>query len=159
MKWADVLQDKSLQDLPYKIETNQYGQIVMSPASNQHARMQMRLALIMAAMRTDGEPIAECSIETSDGVKVPDVAWMSRAFLALNRDQVVYPTAPEICVEMISPSNSAGEIRRKTALYFEQGAGEVWTCDLTGAVRFFAADGEKSQSTLFPKYPAQIDVE
>ncbi len=33
MKWQDVLLDKTLQDLPYKIELNEYGKIEMSPAS------------------------------------------------------------------------------------------------------------------------------
>ena len=32
MKWQEVLEDKSLQDLTYKIELNRWGQIVMSPA-------------------------------------------------------------------------------------------------------------------------------
>ena len=30
MQWAEVLQDPSLQDLPYKIELNEWGQVVMS---------------------------------------------------------------------------------------------------------------------------------
>ena len=31
--WDDILADRSLRDLPYKIETNRYHQIIMSPAS------------------------------------------------------------------------------------------------------------------------------
>ena len=31
MQWQDVLADKSLQDLPYKIELNEKGNIEMSP--------------------------------------------------------------------------------------------------------------------------------
>ena len=30
MQWAEVLRDPSLQDLPYKIELNEWGQVVMS---------------------------------------------------------------------------------------------------------------------------------
>lgn len=29
--WETILADRSLQDLPYKIETNRYGKIIMSP--------------------------------------------------------------------------------------------------------------------------------
>ncbi len=36
MQWSEVLEDKSLRDLPFKIETNRYGQIVMTPVSNEH---------------------------------------------------------------------------------------------------------------------------
>ena len=31
MQWQDICDDKLLQDLPYKVELNQWGQIVMSP--------------------------------------------------------------------------------------------------------------------------------
>ncbi|OKH17440.1 hypothetical protein NIES208_09500 [[Limnothrix rosea] IAM M-220] len=31
MEWQDICDDKLLQDLSYKVELNQWGQIVMSP--------------------------------------------------------------------------------------------------------------------------------
>ena len=34
MKWSEILEDKTLEDLPYKIEQDQWGNIVMRPASN-----------------------------------------------------------------------------------------------------------------------------
>mgnify|MGYP001313879954 CR=1 FL=1 len=37
--------------------------------------------------------------------------------------------APEICLEILSPSNSIVEMEMKRALYFEAGAREVWECD------------------------------
>ena len=44
MKWQDVLSDKTLQDLPYKIELNEYGKIEMSPASFIHSLLQGEIA-------------------------------------------------------------------------------------------------------------------
>ncbi|WP_428353136.1 hypothetical protein [Methyloprofundus sp.] len=44
MKWQDVLSDKTLQDLPYKIELNEYGKIEMSPASFIHSLLQGEVA-------------------------------------------------------------------------------------------------------------------
>ena len=44
--------------------------------------------------------------------------------------------APEICVEVLSPSNSEPEMNEKRALYFEAGAHEVWICDLDGKMEF-----------------------
>ena len=35
MNWIEVCQNKALQDLPFKIELNEWGQITMTPASNQ----------------------------------------------------------------------------------------------------------------------------
>jgi hypothetical protein len=40
MNWQEVCEDKSLIDLPYKIELNRWGQIVMSPADYQHSSFQ-----------------------------------------------------------------------------------------------------------------------
>ena len=37
MQWQEVVNDPSLQDLPYNIEMNEYGKIIMSPASNKHS--------------------------------------------------------------------------------------------------------------------------
>jgi hypothetical protein len=31
MQWAEVVEDPNLKDLPYKIELNEYGQIIMTP--------------------------------------------------------------------------------------------------------------------------------
>ena len=44
MQWQDVLADKSLRDLPYKIELNEYGHIEMSPTSYTHSYLQGTLA-------------------------------------------------------------------------------------------------------------------
>ena len=33
LTWEDIIADRSLRDLPYKIETNRYNKIMMSPAS------------------------------------------------------------------------------------------------------------------------------
>jgi len=52
MQWSDVLNDKSLSNLPYKIELNEYGQIVMSPASNQHGFLQVEIAFFYAATKS-----------------------------------------------------------------------------------------------------------
>ena len=40
MTWDEICDDPALQDLPYKIETNQYGQIIMSPAKGWHSERQ-----------------------------------------------------------------------------------------------------------------------
>ena len=37
LRWAEVMRDPTLQDLPYKIELNVRGKIEMSPAWKLHA--------------------------------------------------------------------------------------------------------------------------
>ena len=65
--------------------------------------------------------------------------------------------APEICVEVISPSNTASEIEEKKQLYFEAGAKEVWLCDDDGTMRFFLPGSLVPASLLCPDFPVRID--
>ena len=80
MKWSEVIEDKTLQDLPYKIELNEWGNIVMTPASNRHGFIQARIATELNQQGDSGEAFVESSIETSKGVKVADVIWGSSRF-------------------------------------------------------------------------------
>ncbi|MBF0627281.1 MAG: Uma2 family endonuclease [Magnetococcales bacterium] len=148
MQWAEVLQDPSLQDLPYKIELNEWGQLLMSPASNRHARFQGQIMTLLARQMEDGSILTECSIDTEAGVKVPDVAWGSDSFMQQYGDQTPFPMAPELCIEVISPSNSERQMQWKMALYFARGAKECWLVSETGTVRIFTSHGEQIGSSL-----------
>jgi len=126
MEWLDVIENPLLQNLPFKIELNKFGKLLMSPASNDHGRVQSRLAAMLLNKLPKGEVITECSIQTSDGVKVADVAWLSEVFVSEFGFVTPYPKAPEICIEIVSPSNSKVEIQDKVDLYLAKGAQEVW---------------------------------
>ena len=159
MEWADILADPSLQDLPYKIETNHRGQIVMSPASNKHGDWQGIILSLLNQNLKEGRALVECSIQTPIGVKVPDVAWRSRAFLDAHSNEDPYSKAPEICVEVLSPSNTDAEIEEKRQTYFDCGANEVWLCDEQGKVRFFSPAGDIAASGIAPKFPNQLHLD
>jgi len=148
MQWADVLADPALQDLPYKIELNQYGQIVMSPASNRHGRIQGLLAGLLRDWLPGGSIVTECSVETPLGVKVADIAWASATFTARYGDRTPLPAAPDICVEILSPSNSAAAMAEKVGLFLSAGAQEVWLVRDDGSIRFHRADGEHAESAF-----------
>jgi len=156
LQWADVLKDKSLQNLPYKIELDAKGRIVMTPASNQHARYQAKIVGLLIRLARGGETLSECSIDTLTGVKVADVAWASDAFLKKHQYETPYPNAPEICVEVTSPSNSRDEIEEKITLYLAKGAREVWLCDEKGNVTFADHSGKLKKSKVVARFPAKI---
>ncbi|MES2789077.1 MAG: Uma2 family endonuclease [Planctomycetota bacterium] len=156
MRWSEVVENPLLRDLPFKIETNRFGQIVMSPASNRHGVVQGAIVGTLFTMKADGKAISECSVETPEGVKVADIGWASTAFLLEHGEEIAYSAAPELCVEIRSPSNSKLEMAEKRSLYFQQGAQEVWICDLSGNVTFFDESGEIEQSRLFPEFPQQV---
>ena len=98
------------------------------------------------------EIINECSIDTSDGVKVADVAWASDDFFTEYGDVTPYPKAPEICVEVTSPSNSKQEVEHKIELYLAKGALEVWVVNQKREVTFYSHTGHLKKSKLIPKF-------
>jgi Uma2 family endonuclease len=158
LQWADVLKDKSLQNLPYKIELDAKGRIIMTPASNRHGMFQTELASRLRELMRRGRVFNECSIATLDGVKVADVVWASPAFLKKYHDTTPYAVAPEICVEVASPSNSRQEIAEKIAMYLSKGAREVWVCDLKGTITFHDYSGKLRKSKLTPRFPMRISI-
>jgi Uma2 family endonuclease len=147
-----------LNDLPFKVELNRFNQIVMSPAHGRHGRLQGKIIRLLMRWMESGEVIPELAVDTSDNTKVPDVAWASDALLARHGKEASWSAAPELCVEVLSPSNPRQELELKRQLYFERGAQEVWVCDFQGAVSFYDPSGPLVQSNLCPEFPAQIEI-
>jgi Uma2 family endonuclease len=141
LRWAELCNDPLLSGLPGKIELNAYGVIEMSPASNRHGIRQAQIVRALAEQLPAGQAIVECSIATTEGVRVPDVAWASPEFIARHGETTPYPEAPEICVEVRSPSNSDIEMAFKTRLFLEAGAVEVWIVGEDGSWQVFDAAG------------------
>jgi Uma2 family endonuclease len=156
MHWQEVINHPSLKDLPFKIELNKYGKIEMSPASNHHGRLQGRIFSLLEKLGKLGELYLECSIQTSAGVKVADVAWCSKDFFQAHGEETPLQVAPEICVEVLSPSNSDAEMSEKIDLYLARGAKEVWICDDRGGMSFYAHAGRIGWSAIIGKFPSDI---
>jgi Uma2 family endonuclease len=157
MTWVEACHDKSLQNLPYKVELNRQGQIIMSPTRNKHGIFQGRIACCLQTLLPHGEIIVECAIDTAEGTFVADVAWATLERLKVIEDEFSCSVAPQICVEVWSPSNTAEEIAMKRRLYLQKGAVEFWYCDNQGALTFFNCDGPLAQSVLCPEFPRQIE--
>ena len=156
MQWTEVLASPYLRDLPFKIETNEWGQIVMSPAKNLHGALQTRVAALLDKA-LHGTVVTECSVQTSKGVKVADVAWLSSEFVDEHGwDEDPFLLAPEICVEIKSPSNSNTMLAEKAQLYLARGAKEVWLVDAKGATTIIGAGGERKKSQFKVKIPTSF---
>ncbi|MCI5191929.1 MAG: Uma2 family endonuclease [Candidatus Electrothrix sp. AU1_5] len=156
MEWNQVLEHPSLQNIPFKIELNEWGKIVMTPASNLHGNLQVKIAMKLMQLMNEGEVSAEVSIQTSKNVKVADVAWASADFISQHGFETPYSMAPEICVEVISPGNTQGEMAEKRELYLAKGAKEVWFCNESGDMEFFTYGGRLSVSKVCPDFPLNI---
>lgn len=156
MKWEEVCQNQQLQDLPFKIELNKWGQIVMSPVKVKHSFYQGRIQRLLESFLTTGEVMPECALNTSDGVKVADVVWCCQQRFSQIEEEISASIAPEICIEVKSDANTIPEIDLKKPLYFEASAMEVWLCNQLGEMRFYNQQGELQQSEWVPKFPKQI---
>jgi Uma2 family endonuclease len=160
--WERVLADRFLAGLPHRIETDRYGQIIMSPPpAPEHGEEQFEIGSILRRLLPGGRVITECPLSTSEGVKGVDVAWISKDRRQAQRGQICFTHAPEICVEVVSPGNTRRELREKKALYFAAGAEEVWFCQRDGRMEFFAKGAPETPgvSTLCPAFPQRIQIE
>ncbi len=160
--WSRALRDPRLRDLPYKVETNENGQLVLSPHKPRHSIRQTRIVRLLLERARDaelpaGEPIVEFAMATLQGVKVPDVVWISdERATQMPENAEASPVAPELVIEVLSASNTKREMEEKRQLYFAAGSREVWTCDPEGRMTFYGVNGEIPASALVPSFPATI---
>lgn len=155
MDWQDVCEHPSLQDLPFKIELNEKGEIVMNAVRVIHSLYQGEIEYLLRTLLKEGRTLPECAIKTSRGTKVADVAWAATSTVRKIKDEVQCSVAPEICVDVLSSSNTENEMREKMGLYFEKGACEVWICE-NGVMRFYSVNGKLGSSFLAPDFPKKI---
>jgi Uma2 family endonuclease len=74
--------------------------------------------------------------------------------MARHGDVTPFPQAPEICVEVRSPSNTDAEMAFKTRLFLQAGAVEVWIVADSGGWQVFDAQGEQAAS----RFGVQLDL-
>lgn len=151
-RYRALCDDPRFDNLPGKVELDSWGRILMSPASNYHALVQGRLCRRLAAL--GGEAFVEASVVTPAGLFAPDVVWASAEFMRAHGTETPYRRAPEICVEVASPSNTAHEMREKIDAYLGAGAAEVWIAlPESKRFEFFASDGK------FPHSRFTVDLD
>ncbi len=158
MNWKEVCEHPSLKNLPFKIELDEQGRIIMSPVKLYHSGLQSEIEYLLRSLLKNGKPLPECAIKTSKGTKVADVAWVSFALWDKIKREAEASTSPELCVEILSNSNTQKEMLEKQQLYFAAGAKEVWLCDEQGTMRFFNQQGQLARSEFVPEFPIKIDI-
>ena len=124
-RWQAMCTDPTFADVPGKIELTEWGEILLRPVGIVHgvATMSIGRALHRAL---GGRTMCLVGIATSIGIRAPDVAWCSDAWYARHPEDAPLSSAPELCVEVASPSNPRPKLREKVAAYLEAGALEAW---------------------------------
>lgn len=82
-----------------------------------------------------------------DTVRAPDVSFVSRERLSVQRDRLGYfPGAPDLAVEIASPSQSVGDVMQKVADYLRAGSSLVWAYyPRSGKCSVFRANGSVAE--------------
>jgi Uma2 family endonuclease len=124
-KYGELCDDPSFANVQGKIEIDLWGRLLMSPPPRPyHGRMQIKLSDKLAQL--GGERTVEAAIATPLGLFVADLAWSSQKSPPGSEREPALMRAPEICIEVVSPSNSRKEMNEKIAAYLAAGAQEVW---------------------------------
>jgi len=110
--------------------------IMMSPAGSQHGYVSTNLAAALAVLVKrhglgvvlSGDPGFRIGSDPAT-VRAPDVAFVraERAAAAMGRG--FFPGAPDLAVEVISPSDRASEVSAKVQAWLGAGCGAVWVAD------------------------------
>ncbi len=160
-RWNQLLADPELLRRPERIEIDEFGHFLMSPQPDSiHRKQAFRIAALLEQLLPGDGTFQEQSILTAEGIRVADVIWLhpSRAEELFKSPTQPLSPAADICVEILSPSNSKAEIDQKRTLYFEAGAREVWICDRSNQIYFFGPAGPLDQSALCPQFQPRINL-
>jgi len=111
--------------------------ITEPPASYDHGRVGLRILRILARFVEEQELGEVISLETGfllardpDTVRAPDVAFISRETLERAGEiRGFFPGAPDLAVEVLSPSERAADVHAKVADYLAAGTRVVWVVD------------------------------
>ncbi len=158
MEWEQVIEDPELQRLPYKIELDERGHLIMNAIRVNHSRLQGKILTLLSRLMPEGEAVVELAISTPSGVRSADVAWMTDAQVRTFSGMSKCPQSSALCIEVISPGNTPAEMAEKRILFFSAGAQEVWFCTEAGDLMFYEASGILNSSKLFPTFPNHLDI-
>ena len=54
VEWKELMNNPFIKNIPYKVELNKFGQILMSPASNWHGIVQYNIGKAIEANKRSG---------------------------------------------------------------------------------------------------------
>jgi Uma2 family endonuclease len=113
-----------------------------------------------------GQAVAECDCQIApDEVRRPDLAvFFNERLCQIDPDKIPAPLAPDIAIEVVSPSESAVDLRRKVRDYLRAGSEEVWVVDRSnGEILIHTNSGirvlqqtDVLQSPLLPGFRAGV---
>jgi len=107
----------------------------MSPAGARHGRLVLRLAAKLVAFVTEGRLgevfDGQTGFRLPDGnLRSPDISFVAAARLPQGVPAGFLHVAPDLAVEVLSPSDRASDLAHKVAEYLAVGVRLLWVIDL-----------------------------
>lgn len=145
------------------------GMLVREPVPGaRHARVAGRLYEALAAHVAStggGESFVDCGFllhEEPPTLRLPDVAWISPERLPEDVPVGPWRIAPDLAVEVVSPTNRVGDMRARVLDYLEAGTRHVWVIDPETRsalvyrsridIRLLAGDDDLAAEDLLPGF-------
>jgi Uma2 family endonuclease len=154
-----------------QIELDEGELITMAPASEDHGFIEIELASrlhqFVKAHQLGRVYAGDTGFRLSDDtVRSPDVAFVRKERVAQLRSQGFAKGAPDLAVEILSPSNSFRQMTRKVRQYFAAGCHTVWVVhpdrkevevfEATGADRTLTAEDVLEAPVLLPGFSVPV---
>lgn len=106
------------------------------PAGFEHGRLAMRISLLLARFAEEhglGEVLASETgfvlVEEPPTVRAPDAAFVAEGRVPFPAPPGFGRLAPDLAVEVVSPSNTIAQINSKVLDYLDAGSRLVWVAD------------------------------
>lgn len=129
---ADDLWELSHAGDDKRYELDEGELIEMSPTGDAHGELSLWIGHLILSFVIEHDLGVVSGAETGyrlftdpDIVRAPDVGFISKARLTPPTGKY-YPIAPDLAVEVVSPGDSAEQIRRKAAQYLAAGTRLAW---------------------------------
>jgi Uma2 family endonuclease len=150
------------------------GRIVpMSPTGELHGNVELAIGAEIRAFvrannlgRVSGGEVGIYIHRNPDTIRAADVLFISNERYAQKKSKSYLDVAPELVVEVLSPTDSLSEVMQKLREYFSIGVRLVWVVDpqakivyayrSTTDVREFTADDELPGDDMLPGFTVKV---
>ena len=147
--------------------------ITMAPASGMHGRMESRVTRVLDIFMRE-HPVGELLTSDTgfvlsrnpDVLRSPDLAFLRSDKADLVQEDGFVEGAPDLAIEIVSPSDSATSVVRKVRQYLEAGTHTVWVIhrrtrevqvhEASGTSRFLTADQILDAPDLLPGFSVKV---